>query len=182
MKSKKNILITGATGMLGRKLVEILSKDFSVITTRFDITNPISIAKFQNRFKRIDAIIHCAAMTNVNQCELNQLECWNTNVEGTRNIARLAMSYGADLIYISTPMVFSGAQGNYRESDRPRPQNYYARSKLAGEKIVLKYERGLVIRANPSENGLPERIPGLSSGLLNALGRKDQFLLFQMLP
>jgi len=135
--------------MLGLKLVEVFSKRYTTIKTRFDITDSSAIANVRKRFKHIDAIIHCAAMTNVNECELHPAECWRTNVQGTAHVTQLARHYGANLIYISTPMVFSGRQGNYREGDRPRPQNQYARSKLAGEKIVLRYRHGLVVRANP---------------------------------
>lgn len=146
MKKSKTILITGASGMLGRKLVEVLSQRFRVMRGRFDVTNAQVVVGMN---EHVDAIIHCAAMTEVNKCELNKKACWDVNVRGTKHITDLARRQGANLIYISTPMVFSGQKGNYLETDRTRPQNYYARSKLAGEKIVLRYERGLVIRANP---------------------------------
>ena len=148
-KHMQTILITGASGMLGLKLVEVLSKHYAIINDQFDITDPVAIAAFQSLHIGIDVIIHCAAMTDVNACELNHKLCRQTNVTGTANITRLAKHYEAKLIYISTPMVFSGTTGDYRESDSPNPQNFYARSKLAGEKIVLRYRRGLVVRVNP---------------------------------
>lgn len=175
---KSIILITGSSGMLGRKLVDVLSKNFSVIKTRFDITDAQAVASMQKRFQRIDTIIHCAAMTEVNKCELNQRECWRTNVGGTANVANLARHYDAKLIFISTPMVFSGTKGNYREHDLPHPQNYYARSKLAGEKIVLRYSRGLVVRVNPIGKRPARSHPSFIQWFIQRARKNESFSLF----
>lgn len=97
----------------------------------------------------IDVIIHCAAVTDVNFCELNKGICRNVNVRGTQNLIDLAENSNANFIYISTPMVFSGFKGGYREEDKTSPLNYYGKTKAEAEKIVLKYKKGLVVRVNP---------------------------------
>ena len=149
--------------MLGSKISEILArKGFSVLAVYnsneefvpslrgvekvyLDITNKIN----PNHFKNVHTIIHCAAITDVNFCEVNKSLCRKVNISGTKNLINLAESLGAQLIYISTPMVFSGKKGNYSENDKTDPVNYYGKTKNEAEKIVIKYKKGLVLRANP---------------------------------
>lgn len=163
MKLKPRILITGASGMLGSKISTVLAqKGFDVIATYYsneefvpggrnieksflDITQKVNPGRFQN----INSIVHCAAVTDVNFCEMNRSICRRVNVNGTRNLIELAKATDAKFIYISTPMVFSGKEGNYKETDKTEPPNYYGKTKNDGEKKVLKYKNGLVLRANP---------------------------------
>lgn len=156
--TKPIILITGSTGMLGLELVKVLKwKKFHVIEVRhkhgtsmaFDITSKRMIMAFKEQVPKLDAIIHLAAMTDVNRCELNKRVCFRTNVIGTRNMVNLAKDYGSKLIYISTPMIFSGVTGNYTETSRVAPLNYYSKTKYLGEVAVLKYNSSLIIRVNP---------------------------------
>lgn len=162
-KFTKKILITGASGMLGSKISLILAKkgfhilgayesneEFvptgeNIVKIYLDITSKMP----SSLFKGIETIIHCAAVTDVNFCELNRTLCGQVNVGGTENLINLAKKLNAQFIYISTPMVFSGRTGDYKETDRPAPSNYYGKTKSEAEKIVLKYEKGLVLRANP---------------------------------
>lgn len=149
--------------MLGAKISSILiQKGFYVLAAysaneefvpngnninkiHLDITSKIDPGKFKN----IDVIIHGAAITDVNYCELNKELCWKVNVEGTENLIKLAKLLNAKFIYISTPMVFSGKKGNRKETDKTDPVNYYGKTKDEAEKIVFKYKNGLVLRANP---------------------------------
>ncbi|OGN00661.1 MAG: hypothetical protein A2651_03285 [Candidatus Yanofskybacteria bacterium RIFCSPHIGHO2_01_FULL_42_12] len=160
---KQKILITGASGMLGSKISDILArKGFPVLAAynsneefvpsgkhiskvSLDITEKVH----PRWFKNIQTIIHCAAVTDVNFCELNKSICRKVNIYGTENLLDLAESLGAHFIYISTPMVFSGKKGNYVENDKTDPVNYYGKTKNEAEKIVIKYKKGLVLRANP---------------------------------
>lgn len=196
MNKHQTILITGAGGMLGLKFAEDLSrKRFRVIAAYhnvpdllrkikgierigMDITVPRSFAGIYERFQHIDVVIHCAAMTEVNACELDQRSCRRINVGGTRNIAALARRYGAKLVYISTPMVFSGRTGGYKETDIPHPMNSYARAKLAGEKIVLRYPGGLVVRANPIGVRPPRSHPSFIQWFVLRARRNSGFHLF----
>ena len=107
-----------------------------------------AIKNIAKQGKKYDWIIHTAAVTNVDQCEKDKKLCHDTNVKGTKNIIDLASSIKARLIYISTASVFSGKEGNYKESDLPDPKNYYNLSKLLGEQIVSEYSLGLILRIN----------------------------------
>ena len=89
-------------------------------------------------FKTIkpDVVVHAATLTDVDKCETNKELAWKINVEGTKNIVEAAQSAGSFLIYISTDYVFSGEKGNYKETDKPDPINYYGLTKLKAEEIV----------------------------------------------
>uniref|UniRef100_UPI000ADB98E1 SDR family oxidoreductase n=1 Tax=Rhodothermus marinus TaxID=29549 RepID=UPI000ADB98E1 len=81
-------------------------------------------------------VINCAAMTQVDRCEIEKEACWRVNVEAVETLARLCRQFGARLIQVSTDFVFDGTAGPYRETDRPNPINFYGRSKLASENVV----------------------------------------------
>ncbi len=83
-----------------------------------------------------DVIIHTAALTNADVCEKRRSMAYDINVTGTSRLAELAEDLGAKFVYISTDLVFDGQQGNYRETDIPKPCNYYGETKLLGEKTV----------------------------------------------
>src|SRR3989344_563859 len=144
----QKILITGVTGLLGSVLQEILKEEgYDVYNIDGDITDS-SVVKNVSPKGDVDWIIHTAAMTDVNRCEKEQSACYNVNVDGTKNIRDLAKKLGAKLLYISTVSVFSGKEGNYKETDVPWPVNFYNNTKYEGEKTVLEYGKGLVLRIN----------------------------------
>ena len=144
----KKILITGITGLLGSALQEILKEEgYDVYDIDVDITDGNAVKSVASEGS-MDWIIHTAAMTNVNQCEKEQTTCYDVNVEGAKNVRDLAKKLGAKLLYISTVSVFSGKEGNYKETDVPQPVNFYNHTKREGEKAVLEYEKSLVLRIN----------------------------------
>ncbi|SER70763.1 dTDP-4-dehydrorhamnose reductase [Psychrobacillus sp. OK032] len=134
------ILVTGYTGQLGYDVVEQGIKNglnmVGVGSKDLDITNEKEVSFFINKTKP-DAIIHCAAYTAVDKAEIDKENCWNVNVEGTKNITKAAHNINAKLMYISTDYVFDGL-GNtaFKENDVPAPVGYYGLSKYEGEKIV----------------------------------------------
>ena len=142
------MLVTGASGLLGTKLSEMaLSQDHEVYsaynTHRPLYGNPIQLDvsdkdAVEKAFRKIrpEVIVHAAALTNVDKCELERELAWRINVEGTENIARLCRRYDAFLVYVSTDYVFDGEAGMYRETDEPSPINYYGLTKLVGEERV----------------------------------------------
>src|SRR5438045_3420060 len=130
----KPILVTGSSGLLGSALLKTLP---GIEEFEGDITNAKAVDACG---KNASWIIHTAAMTNVDACEKNQQQCWQVNVEGTKNVRNLARKLGAKLLYISTVSVFDGVSGNYQEADVPYPKNAYNLSKLLGEQAVLDYE------------------------------------------
>ena len=113
-----------------------------------DLRDREQVRSLMKRF-RPSWIIHCAALTNVDWCEMNPTESYEMNGQVTRELARWAKQVGAGLLYISTDSVFDGQKGNYSEEDEPVPLNVYASSKLAGERAVQ--EEGvlsLIVRTN----------------------------------
>lgn len=151
---KKKILITGSNGLLGQKLVELITKekDFQLIATArganrlpenasysylpMDITNEGNVHQVITS-SNPDHIIHTAAMTNVDQCETEREQCWKQNVEAVRYISDAATKVNAHLLHVSTDFIFDGAAGPYDESAKANPLSYYGESKLAAEEIIL---------------------------------------------
>ena len=96
-----------------------------------------------------DAVLHCAAYTNVDGAEADPETAEAVNVLGTRNVVEAVRGTHTAIVYFSTDYVFDGAKGTpYVETDRPRPLNVYGRTKLAGEREVLRWVHGTVIRTS----------------------------------
>ena len=148
----KKLLITGANGLLGQKLMAQLEKDtyWNVLATSrgenrlpqssfayqsMDIEDRQQVMKTVADFQP-DVILHTAAMTHVDQCELNREDCWRANVEATKYIIEAAEQQGAFLLHVSTDFIFDGEAGPYDEDAKPSPVNYYGESKLEAERLV----------------------------------------------
>lgn len=97
-----------------------------------DITNPADVKRTFEDFTP-DVVVNCAAMTQVDACEDKKDACWRVNVDAVETLARHCLIHGSHLIQVSTDFVFDGEAGPYRESARPKPINFYGKSKLAGE-------------------------------------------------
>ena len=151
------ILGTGLDGLVGSRVVELLnaSHEFENLSlnTGVDITDRNTVLQ-KIKSSRAKIIIHLAAKTNVDACELDKSlgekgEAWKINVEGTRNVADACFRANKKLIYVSTDFVFDGINppvGGYSEEDTPNPINWYAKTKYEGEKIVQKIPESLIIR------------------------------------
>jgi dTDP-4-dehydrorhamnose reductase len=146
---KPKLLVTGASGLLGNKIVELMKDDFEVTpihntkplqsnSVKLDITNAFEVANLFSRFKPI-VVIHTASETNVDKCETEKEHAWKTNVEGTCNIAEACQMVNAKLVFISTDYVFDGEKGLYNEEDKPNPVDYYGVTKLEGEKQAINH-------------------------------------------
>lgn len=131
------IVITGALGQLGRCLQQALIANELLLLDlpEHDVTDPDiipAIGSFQP-----DVVIHAAAMTDVDGCELDPDSAHRINALGTRNVAVACQACHAAMLYVSTDYVFDGIKGEpYLELDEPNPVCVYGRSKLAGELVV----------------------------------------------
>ena len=150
---KLKVLITGANGLLGQALVQILKDHYQVTGIgledqaylptdgwqyhRVDITRNNELKPFYKQLSP-DFVINAASFTNVDQCEVEKERCWQVNVKGVENLAMLARRNQAHVIHYSTDYVFDGKNGPYSEDDRPNPINYYGKAKLASENTLLK--------------------------------------------
>jgi dTDP-4-dehydrorhamnose reductase len=145
----RSVLVTGPSGLLGSSVVRVFREaGFSVHAYERDITDREALKTFVSGLGQLNAIIHTAAVTDVNRCEKEPEWCMSVNVEGTRNVCEVAERFGARLVYVSTVSVFSGTEGAYKEGDQPDPKNQYNISKYNGEQIVAEYERSLIVRLN----------------------------------
>jgi len=152
---QKKILITGSNGLLGQKLVSLLTQqaDNQLIATsrgknrlpftngyeyqEMDITNAEQVAEVIEKV-RPDAIIHTAAMTNVDQCETEKDLCWAMNVKALEYLVEACEKHDIFLCHLSTDFVFDGESGPYLEEDKPSPISFYGWSKYAAEEIVKR--------------------------------------------
>lgn len=150
------VLITGSNGLLGQKLVQLIlakGEDELIATARganrlpipeekytyqsLDITNRADVLATIERFKP-DAVVHTAAMTNVDQCETEQEACWKLNVDAVEYLIEACENTGAYLLHLSTDFIFDGENGPYDEEGKPNPISYYGESKLAAEELLFK--------------------------------------------
>lgn len=135
------LLITGGKGMLGRTLQRHLRDHelFIADLPEVDITDGRCVELAVATFKP-DAVIHCAAMTQVDACETDSDKAYRINALGSAYVARAAALCEARLIAISTDYVFDGlAARAYHEFDAPAPRTVYGASKLAGEEAVRRH-------------------------------------------
>ena len=150
----KRILITGSNGLVGQTLIKRLlaEPDTEVYATSLHENNIPGFSK--ERFFpgdlavagqcaeviatiRPDVVVHAAALTQVDPCELDPGLCDRINIDGTREVSRATEKIGAHFIYISTDFIFDGLKGPYSEEDTPNPVSTYGWSKLQGEFITL---------------------------------------------
>jgi dTDP-4-dehydrorhamnose reductase len=150
------ILVTGS-GLLGAEVIRTLGKDLEVVGTynskpkegavRLDITDRDSVFDAVEKIMPV-AIIHTAALTDVDYCEDHREEAMAINALGTKNVADAARKFGAKMVYVSTDFVFDGAGSMYREDDPVNPISYYAYSKLLGEYYVLGLDNYIIARTS----------------------------------
>ncbi len=139
-----NIIGTGLTGLVGSRIVELLSPQYSFENisrrTGIDIQDREALAKKIAESSAL-IVLHLAAKTDVDGCEKDRDEAWAVNVVGTKNVVAACEQTGKKLIYVSTDFVFDGEnppQEGYSEEDIPHPVNWYGQTKFEGEKIVEK--------------------------------------------
>jgi dTDP-4-dehydrorhamnose reductase len=151
---KAKVLITGANGLLGQHLTRLLlNKNYQVVATsrgesrlpfqpsanytyrEMDIANALEVFPVMEQEKP-DVVVHAAAMTQVDDCELRPQQCERINVQGTSQVLTDAETYSSHFIYISTDFVFDGEQGNYAEDDDTKPISLYGFTKLQAESMV----------------------------------------------
>ncbi|MCK4424743.1 dTDP-4-dehydrorhamnose reductase, partial [Candidatus Bathyarchaeota archaeon] len=123
-----------------------------------------------------EAVVHAAALTNVDKCETQKELAWKINVEGTENIAESCKKHQSFLIHISTDYVFDGEKGMYKETDKPSPINHYGLTKLKGEEHVKNLlDDYCIARASVIYGSIPATGKiNFALWLLNKLKRKEK--------
>lgn len=213
------ILVTGSAGLVGSQVVKDLvltensvfagyhnSKPENGNLVFFSLDAPYMITSSIEKIKP-DAIIHLAAMTDVDKCETEKDLAMKINCEATKIIAKEAKKQNAFLIYVSTDYVFDGEKGQKKESDSPSPVDYYGKSKFEGEKAVMNEAVSWCIARISTPYGIhatkstfpvwvaknlnsgkeinvivdqftsPTYVPNLSKMLIEIMNRKEQGIL-----
>ncbi len=152
------IMITGCNGQLGRALNQLYEKETGITLintdvfhgegiTSLDITDVGTVLSFVREMKP-DAIINCAAHTNVDKCETDMDNAFKINAVGPRNLSIAAAEIGAKLMHVSTDYVFPGTEARaLTEFDMVGPTSMYGKTKLAGENFVRDFgDKYFIIR------------------------------------
>lgn len=143
------ILITGAAGHLGTALVRRLSAAHTLVAMAaadLDVSDAASVSR-AIRVVGPDAVVNCAAFTDVDAAEDQPLAALRVNALALRTLATAAAEGGAALVHYSTDFVFDGrANRPYLETDSPNPRSTYACSKLVGEWFAAEARRHYVLR------------------------------------
>jgi len=155
----RKLLLTGASGFLGRHIIQVAQSDWKIIGTYHE-----NVPKEQGEFHQInlsqkgkvealfetakpDAVIHTAALSKAALCEQNPTFSRQINVEATRQIAIQCAKANIPLLFTSTNLIFDGKNAPYREADPPSPLSQYGLQKLEAERVMLlEYPHSTVCR------------------------------------
>lgn len=158
------VLITGANGLLGQKLVKTFSLHHRIVgidlqaepfITAPDLTyqaisllEPQKLEELFSSFKP-KAVINAGAYTDVDGCEDNKKLAWSVNVDGVKTLTDLCQKNNCKLVHLSTDYIFDGKNGPYSENDTPNPVGHYGLTKLESEKVILEGKIDfLIVRTN----------------------------------
>lgn len=149
------VLVTGVEGQLGRCISDVVNyfdnenKYGFLPRELFDLTNKEQMAEQFERFKP-DVVINCAAYTNVDGAEEHSIDAIGVNYYGVEDLVELCEDHGTYLIQISTDYVFNGKSSKPYKEDIPtkEPLNVYGMTKLAADRVVLSYNKGIVLRTS----------------------------------
>jgi len=165
----KRILLTGATGLLGRAIFKELNQNSDYSTTGIGYNRTgngitkLNLLDFHNVYdfintKKPDLIIHSAGERRPDISETEPSYTDMLNIEVTRHVASSAKSINACVIYISTDYIFDGTNPPYRPTSRPNPLNHYGKSKLAGENILWNVTKNACVLRIPVLYGQVETL------------------------
>ncbi len=148
-RNLKEVIVIGANGFLGTNLFKIRNQNLNLIAADLDNSNlpsdipfhVIDITNYEQMEKKItklspDIILLIAAMTDVDQCEVDRKLAIKINVEGTLNTVKICKKTNSKLVFLSTDFIFDGIKRRgytYKETDIPNPLSYYARTKYKAE-------------------------------------------------
>ncbi|ALL04797.1 dTDP-4-dehydrorhamnose reductase [Pedobacter sp. PACM 27299] len=151
----KTILVTGSNGLLGQKITErvLATKQFNLIATakgenrypikegyvyaEMDILDAANVEEIVAKYKP-DAIIHTAAMTNVDTCEDQKELAYALNVKAVETLIAVCEQFDVQLVHLSTDFVFDGKNGPYDEEAPTCPLSYYGQTKVEAEQALQK--------------------------------------------
>ncbi len=147
-----SVLVTGSSGQLGSEIKSLVSKEGFFFTdhTTLDISDEKAVLEFV-KSKDIGVIINCAAYTAVDKAEDDEVLADKINHLAVKNLARISKDMDIKLIHVSTDYVFDGTNYKpYCEDDKTNPQSVYGKTKLDGEKAMIKInpKNSIIIRTS----------------------------------
>lgn len=187
--TKKKIYIAGCGGMLGEAFYAQFKDEFEVKCTDKDVNDTwLSFLDFRNfeAYKKEvfdfkpDYLFHLGAYTDLEFCEMNADDTYQTNTLAVENAVYIANSLDIPLLYISTAGIFDGEKELYDDWDIPNPLGVYARSKYMGERFVVENaKRFLVCRAGWMMGSGPSKDKKFIQKLMKQIkdGKKELFIV-----
>ena len=186
---KKKIYIAGCGGMLGEAFYKQFKDDYDLKCTDKDVNASwLSCLDFRDfeAYKRDvsefkpDYLFHLGAYTDLEFCELNIDDTYNTNSIAVENAVYIANELRIPVLYISTAGIFDGKKNLYDDWDVPNPLGHYARAKYAGERFVVENAgRYLVCRAGWMMGAGPGKDKKFVQKIMKQLkdGKKELFVV-----
>ncbi len=163
-KTPPSLLLTGATGYIGRRLAAGLAGSWTVFRASRTAAGPGALDlelgdadSIRRAFNAAApaAVVHAGGESDPDACEKDPERARRVNLEAVKTMAFLCGASGTRLIHFSTDLVFDGERGWYSEGDRPKPSGVYARGKLASEEAVLTRAPGAAVLRISSAYGRP---------------------------
>ncbi len=193
INSTKKILLTGASGLLGANISALLPSSWQLVGVTLnhplvsaaprmvfvsvDLSDPEAVATL-DAYGPYDAIVHTAALTNVDLCEQDRALADRLIVRVSQTVADYAEARSLPVVAISTDHLFSGLTGNYTEQAEPAPINYYAHTKYQAENIFHKITVPVtIIRTNFFGWNAQPKID-LAGWIVQSLMRQEKINLF----
>ncbi len=151
---RKTVLLTGAGGFIGANIIAQGKDKFSFVAVEqhsvsawkdevewvtMDLRDRKRLEDVWKQVKPV-AVVHTAALADIDMCEENKALAYEMNVGVTKHLVDLSKDTGTRVLFFSTDTVFDGQEGGYMEDDVPHPLNYYGRTKVEAEQLVLAYE------------------------------------------
>lgn len=138
----KKMLITGASGFLGSRLVAYYKEKYEILSPShgdMDITDEESVERYFS-VKRPDIVVHCAAISDTGLCEREKELSWKVNVTGSEHIAKCAKKYQVKCVMCSSDQVYCGSEktGAHSEDEKIAPYNVYGKDKAYTEQSCLQ--------------------------------------------
>lgn len=145
----KKILVTGATGFLGSRIIDFYSKKYDICApthSEMDITNEENVFSIFDKNKP-DIVVHCAAVSDVGLCDKEPEKSYKINVDGSINVAKASDKFHAKCIICSSDQVYFGSsiEGTHNEEEKLQPFNLYGKEKLKAEQECLKVNPDCVL-------------------------------------